>query len=642
MSPITSILTLSRRVRVALAEMIGGVPVDRAGVPIPGDARRPVLPPVPSALIHREAPIPVSPEWDVAAIRSIVREHEAGLLTRSAMLAEVMDRSPRIQSALNTRCLGVLGLPCVVEPALSDDEDASLASELAATWEAALPEVCPEETLGELLRWAVMLGVAVAEVIWEQDRSGAWVPRLRPWHPMHIYWRWDLRQYTVITQEGVVPILPGDGKWVVLTYARTRSWMRGAVRCLGLEDAVRTYAVRDWARYSEKHGFPVIGLKVPLGSSETAETRDMVDEVMSLGSEGLIVLPQSERQGASYDATLIEPRDTAWQAFERLIERCDADVSLAILGQNLTSEVTGGSFAAAQVHDRVRTDYLEADSALIASALRAQLAVPWAQFNYGRPELAPTARWDASPPSDRGDEASSLGAAGDALARWQAAGADVDVEAFARQFGVPLREGQREPKRAQVYAYHLQFGILTVNEARALALGLPPIPGGDVPPSTAPPAEETTDEASQDSAVPAETLARNPSDQDAQDMPDPDGDAADSFGRYDDIDFTPTEEMSKNAASALRVRAQKPPSQRGMTAVGIARARDIAARRRLSPETVRRMLSFFQRHEGDKQGATWSEQGKGWQAWQGWGGDEGFTWAKARVHQMDTEDDRRP
>jgi hypothetical protein len=100
--------------------------------------------------------------------------------------------------------------------------------------------------------------------------------------------------------------------------------------------------------------------------------------------------------------------------------------------------------------------------------------------------------------------------------------------------------------------------------------------------------------------------------------------------------------MSKNAASALRVRAQKPPSQRGMTAVGIARARDIAARRRLSPETVRRMLSFFQRHEGDKQGATWSEQGKGWQAWQGWGGDEGFTWAKARVHQMDTEDDRRP
>lgn len=591
MSPLTSILALSRRARVALAEMIGGVPVDRAGVPIPGDAQRPVLPPLPPTLIHREAPIPVSPEWDVAAIRAIVREHEAGLLTRSAMLAEVMDRSPRIQSALNTRTLGVLGLPLVVEPALADDEDASLAGEIAAEWEAAIPEVCPEETLGELLRWAVMLGVAIAEVIWEQDRSGAWVPRLRPWHPMHVYWRWDLRQYTVITQEGVVPILPGDGKWVVLTYARTRSWMRGAVRCLGLEDAVRSYAVRDWARYSEKHGFPIVGLKVPLASSETAATRDMVDEVMALGSEGLIVLPQSERQGASYDATLIEPRDTAWQAFERLIERCDADVSLAILGQNLTSEVTGGSFAAAQVHDRVRTDYLEADSALLASAIRAQLAVPWATFNYGRPELAPSARWDASPPSDRGEEASALSAAGDAIQAWQQAGADVDVDALADRFGVPLR-------------------------SRAV---------------------DAEPEAPEDSAPPGQ--GDGTGDADNPDMPDP---TELSLGRYDGIDFTPNKAMAENASAALRVRAKKPPSQRGMTAVGIARARDIAARRKLSPETVRRMVSFFQRHEVDKQGATWREQGKGWQAWQGWGGDEGFAWAKARAHQMDTADDHKP
>lgn len=592
MSPFTSILSLSRRARVALATLVGGVPVDQTGLPVPGDARRPVLPVVPSTLIHREAPIPVSPEWDVTAIRSIVREHEAGLLTRSAMLAEVMDRSPRIQSALNTRTLSVLGLPSVVEPALADDEDASLASELAATWEASLAEVCPEETLGELLRWAVMLGVALAEVVWEQDRSGAWLPRLRPWHPMHLYWRWDLRQYTVVTQEGVIPILPGDGKWLILTYARTRSWMRGAVRCLGLEDAIRTYAVRDWARYSEKHGFPLVGLKVPMGSQETAETRGMVEEVMALGSEGLLVLPQSERAGASYDATLIEPRDTAWQAFERLIERCDADVSLAILGQNLTSEVTGGSFAAAQVHDRVRTDYLEADSALLASAIRAQLAVPWAQFNYGRPELAPLTRWDASPPADRGEEASSLGAAGSALRTWQAAGADVDVDALADRFGVPLR---------------------------SRAADLEP----EAPVDPAPPGQDVTDP-------------------DNPDLLDPGGDAPAAFGRYGGLDFTPTRAMAENASAALRVRAKKPPSQRGMTAVGIARARDIAARRRLSPETVRRMVSFFQRHEGDKAGATWSEQGKGWQAWQGWGGDEGFAWAKARAHQMDTADDHRP
>jgi hypothetical protein len=96
--------------------------------------------------------------------------------------------------------------------------------------------------------------------------------------------------------------------------------------------------------------------------------------------------------------------------------------------------------------------------------------------------------------------------------------------------------------------------------------------------------------------------------------------------------------MAENARRALEVRADKPQSQRGMTSVGLARARQLINRQNLSPDVVRRMLSFFQRHEVNKDGSTWDEQGKGWQAWQGWGGDEGFSWARARVRQMDAAD----
>ena len=77
-----------------------------------------------------------------------------------------------------------------------------------------------------------------------------------------------------------------------------------------------------------------------------------------------------------------------------------------------------------------------------------------------------------------------------------------------------------------------------------------------------------------------------------------------------------------------------------MTAVGIARARDLQNGVELSPETVRRMLSYFERHEVDKEGSTWSEQGKGWQAWHGWGGDAGFAWARKTVRQMDAADEK--
>lgn len=107
---------------------------------------------------------------------------------------------------------------------------------------------------------------------------------------------------------------------------------------------------------------------------------------------------------------------------------------------------------------------------------------------------------------------------------------------------------------------------------------------------------------------------------------------------YDHIDFTPPKAAQEAAKRALEVRASKPPSERGMTGVGIARARDIANGKRLSPDTVRRMLSFFQRHEGDKQGSSWGQQGKGWQAWNGRGGDPGFAWARKVVRQMEAAD----
>jgi lambda family phage portal protein len=102
-----------------------------------------------------------------------------------------------------------------------------------------------------------------------------------------------------------------------------------------------------------------------------------------------------------------------------------------------------------------------------------------------------------------------------------------------------------------------------------------------------------------------------------------------------DDSFVPPAAAADNARRSLEVRESKPASQRGMTPVGIARARDISNRRPLSESTVREMVAWFERHEVDKQGATWNQQGKGWQAWHGWGGDEARSWAKELVERLD-------
>jgi phage-related protein (TIGR01555 family) len=97
------------------------------------------------------------------------------------------------------------------------------------------------------------------------------------------------------------------------------------------------------------------------------------------------------------------------------------------------------------------------------------------------------------------------------------------------------------------------------------------------------------------------------------------------------------QDVQDNARRALEVRASKPPSQRGMTAVGLARARDLSNGRPVSYDTVKRIKAYLERHEVDKKGATWEDKGKGWQAYNGWGGDAALRWTRAIVERVEAK-----
>ena len=96
---------------------------------------------------------------------------------------------------------------------------------------------------------------------------------------------------------------------------------------------------------------------------------------------------------------------------------------------------------------------------------------------------------------------------------------------------------------------------------------------------------------------------------------------------------TPNEAMRKEARRGLDWRSEY---GRGGTAVGIARGRDISNGENLSMDTVRRMASYFSRHEVDKkaEGFRPGEDGypsNGRIAWALWGGDAGRSWANKQI-----------
>ena len=97
--------------------------------------------------------------------------------------------------------------------------------------------------------------------------------------------------------------------------------------------------------------------------------------------------------------------------------------------------------------------------------------------------------------------------------------------------------------------------------------------------------------------------------------------------------YKPTAGMVTAAKRALRWKEEGKAKGAG-TPVGWGRATDIASGRTMSLDVVKRMFSFFSRHEVDKKGKDFdniSEPSNGRIMWDAWGGDAGFTWSKTIV-----------
>jgi HK97 family phage prohead protease len=103
--------------------------------------------------------------------------------------------------------------------------------------------------------------------------------------------------------------------------------------------------------------------------------------------------------------------------------------------------------------------------------------------------------------------------------------------------------------------------------------------------------------------------------------------------------YEPTAAMREEAERGLEWRRE---FNRGGTLVGVARARDIAAGKRLPADTVLRMRSYFARHEVDKeaQGFRPGEDGfpsAGRIAWALWGGDPAQAWVESIIETFSEE-----
>lgn len=384
----------------------------------------------------RDLPIAGTSVFDeVDHVKASLRELERGFFAMPAQLAESMISDDRLEGIVQTRVDALFSLPLEIEPRGDGRRANAVAEEVRGSWE----QMFPQEELKQVLRWGLMLKYAPSELVWNSS-GDRWTPRLKCWNPRHSYWRWDTRSYQMVTMDGTERVLPGDGRWVVYTpNGYERGWVYGLVRTSARLFLLRQFSYRDWARWSEVHGLPIRVGVVPSGAA--AKTKDaFIQDLLNIGRDTAVRAERDEND-KGFDIKLVEAASQSWEGFQKLVAAVDENAAVLWLGQNLTTSVkAGGSYAAANVHDRIRQDRLEADAKSLGPMLREQALRPWALYNFGDAELAPDVGWSTKAPEDRAATAKTFVDAGTALAAWRSSGVNVDRVEYAKRFGMPVDE----------------------------------------------------------------------------------------------------------------------------------------------------------------------------------------------------------
>lgn len=131
--------------------------------------------------------------------------------------------------------------------------------------------------------------------------------------------------------------------------------LAGVMRPVSRWYVLKTFAVKSWAQYAETYGFPVPTITV--SKKEFNDNKKQIKTLLE--SVGV------NRYGIFFDTMEYELHNTnspaAIDVFEKFISLANVEQAIAIVGQNLTTEVSGGSRAASETHMKVLGDIVDDD-----------------------------------------------------------------------------------------------------------------------------------------------------------------------------------------------------------------------------------------------------------------------------------------
>lgn len=383
--------------------------------------RTPIVSATPARYVGAAAPITSTleefvrpearPHWRGARVSTYTPQYVEWMLSNGAMgdlqaqweMFDLMEGTwPRLAKNLSEVKRAVTGMKWSVVPWAEDNkpptDEAKRRADLVShiVWNMR-PQADEEEVgftglLTDLMdAWGK--GCSLSELVWEERSSPSHgnilALRAAQWVSIENYGIMDsggigLRQ----KRDTDLTTLPPYKFLVATARAKSSHWMGSALlRPLAWWWAAANFGATWLLNYAQIFGVPLRWATFPTGATEDHITK-LNDALRNMGSRAWGSFPE----GTSLD--IKEGNKTAGESpQDGVLDRAEKQCDLLVLGQTLTSDPGDkGTQALGTVHERVKSDVVEAASNWLADILTQQLSRMICELNYGDADFLPEFR----------------------------------------------------------------------------------------------------------------------------------------------------------------------------------------------------------------------------------------------------------
>jgi len=147
--------------------------------------------------------------------------------------------------------------------------------------------------------------------------------------------------------------------------------------------------LKFWVIFTEKYGMPFLIGKYQRGASNE-EIEKLLDTMENMLQDAVAAIPEDAQ------LEIKEPlvKSSSANIYKELLKQCEEEISKAIIGQTLTTQVgEKGSYAASKIHQEVRKDIIIADKKLVEHTINE--LIKWIlELNFGNVEAPKFSMWE--------------------------------------------------------------------------------------------------------------------------------------------------------------------------------------------------------------------------------------------------------